>query len=339
MLHQRLIRLHIKKNLINTFTDLYRFLSLPLSFPLQSFFGRTYNNVSSISECKNNGECIINKKNRTACKACRLRKCLMVGMSKSGSRYGRRSNWFKIHCLLQEQQQKSLATVNGTGNTNNNNNNINDNHGQHHGIDKNDRAANTSPMIAATNTFLPAHFLTSLSKITKITGERPSKSPSDSGASSADPDDAHRDSSIESFTIKREKASMSIDAIGMDAYRPSSHLPYIVAPNCRLPNYFSLPSHQDFTAVATAALAFARLPNHNEVVVQSEPMDLSLKTKKRRRSSSKSLSPSSTPLFAAAASATAVSRAFNNGASVTIIDLPKPTPLDLTLVRSNLLSG
>jgi hypothetical protein len=27
----------------------------------------------------------------------------MVGMSKSGSRYGRRSNWFKIHCLLQEQ--------------------------------------------------------------------------------------------------------------------------------------------------------------------------------------------------------------------------------------------
>lgn len=25
-------------------------------------------------------------------------------MSKSGSRYGRRSNWFKIHCLLQEQQ-------------------------------------------------------------------------------------------------------------------------------------------------------------------------------------------------------------------------------------------
>lgn len=30
----------------------------------------------------------------------------MVGMSKNGSRYGRRSNWFKIHCLLQEQQQQ-----------------------------------------------------------------------------------------------------------------------------------------------------------------------------------------------------------------------------------------
>ena len=33
----------------------------------------------------------------------------MVGMSKSGSRYGRRSNWFKIHCLLQEQQQQAAS--------------------------------------------------------------------------------------------------------------------------------------------------------------------------------------------------------------------------------------
>lgn len=76
----------------------------PINIFSQSFFGRTYNNLSSVSECKNNGECVINKKNRTSCKACRLRKCLLVGMSKSGSRYGRRSNWFKIHCLLQEQQ-------------------------------------------------------------------------------------------------------------------------------------------------------------------------------------------------------------------------------------------
>ncbi|XP_026481501.1 nuclear receptor ROR-beta-like [Ctenocephalides felis] len=93
----------------------------------KSFFGRTYNNLSSISECKNNGECVINKKNRTACKACRLRKCLLVGMSKSGSRYGRRSNWFKIHCLLQEQQQQHQQNqqqqVNSHNNRNINNNN------------------------------------------------------------------------------------------------------------------------------------------------------------------------------------------------------------------------
>uniref|UniRef100_A0A6G1SMM6 RNA methyltransferase n=1 Tax=Aceria tosichella TaxID=561515 RepID=A0A6G1SMM6_9ACAR len=83
----------------------------------KSFFGRTYNNRSSIGECKNNNSCVINKKNRTSCKSCRLKKCFSVGMSKSGSRYGRRSNWFKIHCLLQDQgimqqqqQQHQLQT-------------------------------------------------------------------------------------------------------------------------------------------------------------------------------------------------------------------------------------
>lgn len=251
----------------------------------------------------------------------------MVGMSKSGSRYGRRSNWFKIHCLLQEQQQKCIATTNGTANaisSNNNNNNGT-------AIDTNDRALNTSPSIAATNTFLPAHFLTSLTNFTKITNERPSKSPSDSGASSADPDDAHRDSSIESFSMKTEKSAMSNDTVVMESYRPA-RIPYISSvSNCRLPSYFSLPPNHEFTAAATAAVAFTRLPSNNEVVVQSEPMDLSLKTKKRRRSSSASSSASPTPLFPS-------SRVSSN-TSAAIIDILKPTPLDLTLVRSNPLSG
>lgn len=77
----------------------------------KSFFGRTYNNLSALGECKNNGQCVINKKNRTACKSCRLKKCLMVGMSKSGSRYGRRSNWFKIHCLIQDQADQMNTRI------------------------------------------------------------------------------------------------------------------------------------------------------------------------------------------------------------------------------------
>lgn len=58
-----------------------------------------------MSRCKNGGNCEINKKNRTSCKACRLRKCILAGMSKSSSRYGRRSNSFKESYALQEQEE------------------------------------------------------------------------------------------------------------------------------------------------------------------------------------------------------------------------------------------
>ncbi|KAM3955819.1 protein embryonic gonad [Aphomia sociella] len=158
----------------------------------KSFFGRTYNNISSISECKNNSECVINKKNRTACKACRLRKCLLVGMSKSGSRYGRRSNWFKIHCLLQEQQQQQIS---------------------HLQTNKSPPTFNSSinPSFLPTN-LLPAAALAEYYKNSEknhytddIT--RQSVSPSDSGASSADPEDDNSSRSTSGLSIFRPTSS------------------------------------------------------------------------------------------------------------------------------------
>ncbi|XP_022176465.1 zygotic gap protein knirps-like [Myzus persicae] len=73
----------------------------------KSFFGRAHINPSAAAsaKCKSGSDrCVIDKKTRTSCKACRLKKCLAVGMSKNGSRYGRRSNWFKVHCLLHERR-------------------------------------------------------------------------------------------------------------------------------------------------------------------------------------------------------------------------------------------
>ncbi|XP_049294923.1 protein embryonic gonad isoform X1 [Anopheles funestus] len=177
----------------------------------KSFFGRTYNNLSSISECKNNGECVINKKNRTACKACRLRKCLVVGMSKSGSRYGRRSNWFKIHCLLQEQQQQQQKSCNNNNNSNSNNNNNNNNATINNTSNENSSNSTSSPGLSISNGFLPSSFLSNLcnnnnnnnssvnnnnnnNSIHKNNNTikkslKRSSTPSDSGASSADLDE------------------------------------------------------------------------------------------------------------------------------------------------------
>lgn len=92
-------------------------------------------------------------------------------MSKSGSRYGRRSNWFKIHCLLQEQQ-----------------------HPQNLNQQKTSNKPQISPTMRTTN-FSSTQFLSSFTRktinynATQCSYKRLS-SPSDSGASSVDLDDS-----------------------------------------------------------------------------------------------------------------------------------------------------
>lgn len=97
--------------LSNCYNQFHSFSSL---YFFQSFFGRACNKSQTIPECKKNSKCVINKNTRTTCKACRLTKCISVGMSKGGSKFGRRSNWFKINFLLEEKQKASMKLSNIT---------------------------------------------------------------------------------------------------------------------------------------------------------------------------------------------------------------------------------
>lgn len=108
-------------------------------------------------------------------------------MSKSGSRYGRRSNWFKIHCLIQEQQQQAGAGL---------------------------------AAAAASNLLRPHPYLPLFRNIPVTRDARSSES--DSGASSADPEDELRSSSSLSYL----KVSAS----------PSSERDYFSSSSKKLPS-------------------------------------------------------------------------------------------------------
>ncbi|CAG4939577.1 unnamed protein product [Parnassius apollo] len=115
-------------------------------------------------------------------------------MSKSGSRYGRRSNWFKIHCLLQEQQQQHMQQM---------------------------QTSKSPPTFNSTinSSFLPTNLLpaAALAEYYKSSEKNPfsedvtrqSVSPSDSGASSADPEDDNSSRSTSGLSIFRPASSPS----------------------------------------------------------------------------------------------------------------------------------
>ncbi|EDW70982.1 protein embryonic gonad [Drosophila virilis] len=342
----------------------------------KSFFGRTYNNIPAIAGCKHNGDCVINKKNRTACKACRLRKCLLVGMSKSGSRYGRRSNWFKIHCLLQEQQGGGGGA--GTGSSSVNNANLDQlarlqqasNQARQTYQDKTNpciksATAATSPSIAlqtcsavapaAAST--PSPSLPGFLQAAKYLNEqqhrqlklesRLSNTPSDSGASSAgDPtDDGTSVLSATTSTIRKAMRQSSSAYAGsseadiaeqqqrrhkelLDIFRShseplySSFTPFTLPPALMAS---SMPPLPIFKEQFKSELLF---PFPATSPAEEEPIDLSL------RSRTDAVSP------VANSSDSPLSESANlPSASTSSTFARKPTPLDLTLVRSQTLTG
>ncbi|XP_022903645.1 protein embryonic gonad-like [Onthophagus taurus] len=275
----------------------------------KSFFGRTYNNRSSISECKNNDKCVINKKNRTACKACRLRKCILVGMSKSGSRYGRRSNWFKIHCLLQEQQQQGATNIAAAAN------------------------------LLRPHPYLPMFRNPQLSRDTR-------SSESDSGASSADPEDdlrstsslgymklssspsSERDWSSSGSSSKKIPASVSdtecfsrrkfVGSLNNVPPASPSSLP-ATSPSGIVPRW--LPPTQTTADPALWRDLWIRAPLTiaTQALNQEEPIDLSLKDKKEPTP------PSRAPIDGSSSSELSI--------EVCVEESVKSVPLDLTLDR------
>lgn len=273
-------------------------------------------------------------------------------MSKSGSRYGRRSNWFKIHCLLQEQQNK--ANNNSISHNGNNvgSNNSSPNPSQH-------QTSNTNIL---PNDFISSHFLANLynnynnnnNGTTKSQEIKRVSSPSDSGASSADLEENslkfHNNNNLSSksknlnlikprsnsFSEKIEKSNdgyispvigRQISNLNSSMKPMSPFLPFSLhhslsssALSSRTPStpeYFMLPLPQ----ISLTPSPLQKVAAFNDE--QHEPIDLSVKTNKRLHDYDAEDAPdaktirSSTPL-----------------STLSAHEAPKTVPLDLTLVRS-----
>ena len=306
-------------------------------------------------------------------------------MSKSGSRYGRRSNWFKIHCLLQEQQQhKSNNNNNNNSSNNNNNNNINTYNGNNN-ISSSPNGPQSGNTNILQNDFISSHFLANLysnysnnnnntinnnnnnnnNNSIKSQEIKRISSPSDSGASSADPDETsikynnNNNNNIsksknnnllqqqsnnfsEKLIVDRHSVSSNEDSVVgkvvmNNLMKPiSPFMPYnlhhslsssaLSSRTPSTPEYFMLPLPQ----LTVTPNLLHKLPfSDNE---QNEPMDLSVKSTKRFRQPADDEDDFSNHETKSIRSSTPYSTSPHH-------DAAKPIPLDLTLVRTNPLSG
>lgn len=281
-------------------------------------------------------------------------------MSKSGSRYGRRSNWFKIHCLLQEQQNKA----NNNNSISQNGNSVGNNHSstnppQHHPGNNN----------ILPNDFISSHFLANLyhnynnnnnnnnNGSIKSQDIKRVSSPSDSGASSADPEERnlkfHNNNNLitksknlnllkprsNSFSEKIEKANSSsndgyispvigrkINNLNSSMKPMSPFLPFTLHHSLSSSALSSrTPSTPEYFMLPLPQMSLTPSP-HQKLAFsdeQHEPIDLSVKSNKRLRDynieepSDAKTIRSSTPLPPSP-----------------VHETPKTVPLDLTLVRS-----
>lgn len=336
------------------------------SLCLQSFFGRTYNNLSSISECKNNGECVINKKNRTACKACRLRKCLLVGMSKSGSRYGRRSNWFKIHCLLQEQQQHQQHKNGHPAGITSHHTNSSPNGGLTN-LDTGATGRNGSSGLFVDGTGMDKsmakyleHFGTNInafrirnnnnnnnceSKYNIYESDKRSEYAKRSSCSKSDEEESSHSSSIvvdeDSQPLPREESPLplanSYDHLNPLLSHPNSTHGPIFRPGVDPISPFSQKYHDFFLSPFLHAATSLKRPLLADQVFdnrdQDTPIDLSVKSKISRISSSSSSSSSSSPLGVSNGICTSSGPDPDRSKSVQVVcEMEKKNPLDLSLL-------
>lgn len=263
-------------------------------------------------------------------------------MSKSGSRFGRRSNWFKIHCLLQEQQQHQHTNQpqqqppqqqrhQDTSSQNVDQSDTKTKKGKEGEVSIPVNHVNQS---AQTN-----HFLTNLKSEKKR-----KKSWSDSGASSTDPDyipaiiaSSDMSSDLQHHHhqhIRRliDESFISSNAVATAAKVLSAHSalpPYLLA-SSRDAHHLSAFLETSGKEIRSYKIPLlSPLPSSSlkrsapfNLFVQNEPMDLSVK-------STKETEPSSSQR--ALRTCIASHRTSDSSSNQILDDTTKPVPLDLTL--------